>query len=210
MPPIINQQVFTPVNKHLLKTNFKLSEEIERVEHYPYHFIASLNEKDPTPLIWLSAYQYDTISFAGKELLDHCLTLLPNLNYESLVFLLTSFIYVRPSNFKNLIHPAFKLQVLDPVDQLLQNSFGYVLYTYQLEQLYMMATGCNYMEAIGFRKDWNRKIPTARDQAANIILYKNISLASIIADRSPDIHQFMFTPHLNAALRLWKHISLKK
>ena len=208
MPPVIDQQVFTPINKDELKNSFHSSEEIDRVERYPYHFVAHLNDSFPAPLIWLSASQYDSISFAGKESLDDCLTLLPNRSYDSLLFLLTSYQSLKPNNFSKLLQPSFNLLTHDPVNQLLNKSYGYILYSFQLEQLYMMATGCNYMEAITFRKDWNRKTPAARNQAQTIILYNNISLAAIITDRSPDIHQFMFTPQLNAALRLWKYISL--
>lgn len=209
MSSILFQKLFTPETKQFLYTDDCIITDRERLETYPFHLIVSIDQSVQQPLIWSSGSNLDLIAATQGLTFDECLQLLPNKRFNALLFLLTTYQSVRFSAFKNILHPKFRTDLPDPIAQLTEASFGYVLFHHQFEQLYALLTGCNSMQAVTFRKDWNRKLRSAREEAGNIKISHNLTLADMLADRCLCPHQFVYQPNYNAAFRLWKHIHFR-
>lgn len=68
-------------------------------------------------------------------------------------------------------------------------TWGWLCFHSQLEHLYKLATKCNDETAIKFRKDWNKKVISAREHAKNIF-FKDHSLFDLIIESTLNEHAF--------------------
>jgi hypothetical protein len=82
-----------------------------------------------------------------------------------------------------------------------ENTFGKLLYHYQLEQLYCSVTQSSIEEAIAFRKAINLKRHSAFEKAKTIVLPTGESLFDIISEYR--YREFTLYPKLKEALALY-------
>lgn len=87
-----------------------------------------------------------------------------------------------------------------------ENTFGKLLYHYQLEQLYCSLTQSNIEEAVAFRKAINLKRHSAFEKAKTIVLPTGESLFEIITQyRHRD---FTLYPKIKEAIALYNYLNL--
>jgi hypothetical protein len=87
-----------------------------------------------------------------------------------------------------------------------ENTFGKLLYHYQLEQLYCSLTQSNIEEAVKFRKAINLKRHGAYEKAKTIVLPTGESLFEIITQyRHRD---FTLYPKIKEAIALYNYLNL--
>ena len=87
-----------------------------------------------------------------------------------------------------------------------ENTFGKLLYHYQLEQLYCSLTQCNIDEAIAFRKAINLKRHSAFEKAKTIKLPTGENLFEVITQyRHRD---FTLYPKIKEAIALYNYLNL--
>jgi hypothetical protein len=87
----------------------------------------------------------------------------------------------------------------------LENTFGKLLYHYQLEQLYCSITQSNIEEAVSFRKAINLKRHSAFEKAKTIVLPSGESLFEIITQyRHRD---FTLYPKIKEAIALYNYLN---
>ncbi|RAR73807.1 hypothetical protein [Flavobacterium aciduliphilum] len=86
-----------------------------------------------------------------------------------------------------------------------ENTFGKLLYHYQLEQLYCSSTQCNIEEAVNFRKAINLKSHRALEKAKTIVLPTGESLFEVITQyRHRD---FTLYPKIKEAIALYNYLN---
>lgn len=86
-----------------------------------------------------------------------------------------------------------------------ENTFGKLLYHYQLEQLYGSFTECNIEEAVAFRKAINLKSHSAFEKAKTIVLPTGESLFEVITQyRHRD---FTLYPKIKEAIALYNYLN---
>jgi hypothetical protein len=217
MNPLFSNKLFVnqiPIEQIEIGTNEKTLaisilgvNETERINNYPFHLIVYINTTPQIPILIRS--NFIKFSNTGNQYLNfkESLLNLPDINFNNILFLTTTY-RVFSSEQLSMIptyHPNY-LEANQEMNEFFSNSSGYFLYSHQLEQLYCMLTGCNYMEAITFRKDWNLKKPQARAKADKIIVSEGISLAKLIQQRSIENNSFVYNADFGGAYRLWKYI----
>ena len=88
-----------------------------------------------------------------------------------------------------------------------ENTFGKLLYHYQLEQLYCSLTQSNIEEAVAFRKAINLKRHNAFEKAKTIVMPTGESLYDIISEYR--YREFTLYPKLKEALALYTFLHSK-
>jgi len=86
-----------------------------------------------------------------------------------------------------------------------ENTFGKLLYHYQLEQLYCSLTQSNIEEAVAFRKAINIKRHSAFEKAKNIVLPTGESLYDIISEYR--YREFTLYPKIKEAIALYNYLN---
>jgi hypothetical protein len=88
-----------------------------------------------------------------------------------------------------------------------ENTFGKLLYHYQLEQLYCSLTQSSIEDAVAFRKSINLKRHSAFEKAKTILLPTGESLYDIISEYR--YREFTLYPKLKEALALYTFLHIK-
>jgi hypothetical protein len=87
-----------------------------------------------------------------------------------------------------------------------ENTFGKLLYHYQLEQLYCSITQSSIEEAIAFRKAINLKRHSAFEKAKTILLPTGESLFEVITQYR--YRDFTLYPKIKEAIALYNYLNL--
>jgi hypothetical protein len=201
------EQIEIGTNEKTLAISIMGVDETERINNYPFHLIVYINTAQKIPILIKSNF----IKFCntGSQFITfkESLLTLSDLNFNNILFLTTTYQVFSSEQLSIISTYPIYLEANQEMNEFFSNSSGYLLYTHQLEQLYCMLTGCNYMEAITFRKDWNLKKPQARAKADKIIVSEGISLAKLIQQRSIENNGFVYNADFGGAYRLWKYIT---
>lgn len=200
----IEQRIFGPNEKELVLKILGVKE-TEYINNYPYHLLVYLNSVAFLPIIKIAAYEIAGLQKLNLDSFKQCLKMLPTINYDKLLFLTAIYPISRRQQFCDLINDDHKHIKLPELDDFLASSFGYLIYAHQLEQLYCMLTGCNYMEAITFRKDWNLKRTKARERAKEISVSSGFYLSDLIQQRAIEKNQFVYNANFCGAYNLWAY-----
>lgn len=200
------QRIFKPKDNLLLK-KIMGPEEGDRLSHYPYTFLVYLKADENVPIICISGYQND---FENLPSFKKILSTFPVINFNSLLFLATVFGKATNLKWEKIAQTNASGRKASHLDDFFKESFGQIVYAHQLEQLYCMLTGCNYMEAITFRKDWNLKRPIARSAAKHIEIADGLTLANFLDQRTLDENQFVYNANFGSAYHILKAFALKK
>lgn len=199
----MEQLDFGPSDKEALIKLLGIQKE-DFVMSYPYHQILCIKDMDLIPIIVQSSFESKKqlppidIDFF-KQSLKQC----SQPSFAEVLFITT--IYE-----KQLIHDSTftknNFETIPLIDELLTDSFGYLAFAHQMEQLYCMLTGCNYMEAVSFRKDWNIKRPKARELANSIFINADLTLATLLQERCLENNQFVFNANFYGSYLLWSQL----
>lgn len=203
---IIKEQSFDIDNRHKLAGLLKQKDETERINRFTNHTLLFLNIEQPIPLIWISSL-VTTYELPRQSFID-ILRLLPEINFDSLLFALNFYQNFREHDFNQVLNNKINFKSYGKVfDEILAPSFGYLVYAHQLERIYSILTGAGYSEAIVFRKNWNMKRPSTRTMVSAIKLIDNKSLLDMINDNALDQeHFFCFHALRRSAYNLYTHL----
>ena len=166
-----------------------------QIEKYLYNRVICLMSDGEIILDIISS---NTMNNLEEDYFTHKLNHLPYFNYESLLFFTT--ICFNTMNLNRAIDFDKKFNHTS-YNEFFKNTFGYIVYHYQLEHLYCMITGSNTDEAILFRKNWNKK--KNREDAKRLLINNSFSLYDLLFERCFDNNQFLYTPNFSAAYKLW-------
>jgi hypothetical protein len=86
-----------------------------------------------------------------------------------------------------------------------ENTFGKLLYHYQLEQLYGSLTECKWEEAVAFRKSINLKRHSAFEKAKTIVLPTGKNLLEVITHYR--YRDYTLYPKIKEALALFNYLN---
>lgn len=86
-----------------------------------------------------------------------------------------------------------------------ENTFGKLLYHYQLEQLYCSLTKSNIEEAVAFRKAINIKRHSAFEKAKTIVLITGESLFDVL--KQYRLRDFTLYPKIKEAIALYNYLN---
>lgn len=174
------------------------------IDAYPYHHILLINDVEPLPIITKASFDridpevINIVSF--KQSLKEC----ENLSFLEVLFFIK--VYEKQS-FINRVVTKNNFEPIPEIYALLSGSFGFLAFAHQLEQLYCMLTGKNYLESISFRKDWNLKRPKVRKVAESIFVKPGLSLADILQVRCLEQNQFLYNANFSGAYQLWSYLN---
>ena len=201
------EQIEVGTNEKTLAISIMGVDETERINNYPFHLIVYINTVPQIPILIKSSFT--KFCNTGNQFLSfkERLLNLSEQNFNNILFLTTTYQVFSSEQLSIMSTYPIYLESNQEMNEFFSNSSGYLLYTHQLEQLFCMLTGCNYMEAITFRKDWNLKKQQARAKADKIIVSEGISLAKLIQQRSIEINSFVYNANFRGAYRLWKYIT---
>lgn len=171
---------------------------------YPYHQTFCIKDMNLIPIIVQSSLEFNKpLPFINIDSFKQSLKLCNQPSFGEVLFITT--IYekqlINDSTFTNNNFESIPL-----IDELLTDSFGYLAFAHQMEQLYCMLTGCNYMEAVSFRKDWNIKRPKARELANSIFISADFTLANLLQERCLENNQFVFNANFYGSHQLWSQL----
>lgn len=205
--PII-QKVFGPEDSLMVnKILNDLSGSQQYTSESPYHFIVYIDGENPSPIIWIQGskklLEYEKRVPTFKE----SLLQLTQFDFDTILFLTTLYGAYGKMDPLYLMKSSNKLSSIPNVDDFLKNSFGYLLYSHQFEQLVCMLTGMSYNEAILFRKDWNKKKVSVRLATKEILVTDKIMLHQLISERTVEENQFVFNANFRGAYVLWNYIN---
>lgn len=171
---------------------------------HPYHHILCIKDMDFIPIIVLSSLEFNkSLPSINIDSFKQSLKLCNQPSFAEVLFITT--IYEKQS----ITDSTFTNNNFEPIpliDELLTESFGYLAFAHQMEQLYCMLTGCNYMEVVSFRKDWNIKRPKARELANSIFISADLSLAPLLQERCLEKNQFGFNANFHGSYQLWSQL----
>ena len=200
----IEQRIFGPNEKELLIKILGVKE-AEYINNYSYHLLVYLNSAKFLPIIKIAGSEIASLQKLSVDSFQQCLKMIPAINYDNILFLTTIYSISRRPHLRYLINDDQKHIKLTELDDFFASSFGYLIYAHQLEQLYCMLTGCNYIEAITFRKDWNLKRPKARESAKEISVSSGFYLSDLIQERAIEENQFVYNANFGGAYNLWTY-----
>lgn len=200
---LFEQLDFGPADKQSLIKLLGIQKE-DFIMTYPYYHILCIKDMDLIPIIVQPSLEFKkqlppiNIHFF-KQSLKQC----NQPSFAEVLFITT--IYE-----KQLIHDSTftenNFETIPLIDELLTDSFGYLAFAHQMEQLYCMLTGCNYMEAVSFIKDWNIKRPKARELANSIFISADFTLATLLQERCLENNQFVFNANFYGSFQLWSQL----
>jgi hypothetical protein len=174
------------------------------IEPHEDHFIhIAYAIKEESLLVFYIKF-LNNVKELSEESFTNCLTKLNTSNFDELLFLSTYY-GVFLNNEDNLF--AVIKSYNQPKNTLayFKNTFGKLLYHYQLEQLYCSLTNSSIQVAIDFRKSINLKRQVAFEKAKSIKLPTQDSLYDVIKK-----HQhFGFTlyPKLKECITLYEYLN---
>lgn len=171
------------------------------VLEYPFVSMVYLQLNQIYPI----CIQADNVHPCTNASFKDMLLQLPALNFSSILILST--IFGRSELTTAPITNFYEGIAIPAMDDILQSSNGYLIYTHQLEQLYCMLTGCDNTIAVQFRKDWNKKLPEARKLAEQITISDKHNLFDLLMERTLDKHGFVYNANFKGAYRLWSYIT---
>lgn len=177
------------------------AEQWSYVQEYPFVSMVYLQLDRMHPICIQAASVHPCTDISFKDLLLQ----LPALNFSSILMLST--IFGRSELTTAPITNIYEGIAIPAMDDILQSSNGYLIYTHQLEQIYCMLTGCDNTTAMQFRKDWNKKLPKAMKLAEQITISGKHSLFDLLMERTLDKHGFVYNANSKGAFRLWSYIT---
>lgn len=182
-------------------TEYLKSLNIEPQEDQFIHMVYAI--KDEAILVFYIRF-LNNIKELSEGSFINCLSKLDTSNFDELLFLSTYY-GVFLNNEGNLFTVIKSYDQSKNTFAYFKNTFGKLLYHYQLEQLYSSLTNSGIQEAIDFRKSINLKRPIAFEKAKSIKLPTQDSLYDVIKK-----HQYFgctLYPRLKECITLYEYLN---
>ncbi len=181
-------------------TEYQKQQQIETDDFELVHLVYGL--QDDNPIVFYIRFINGTTEFLKYNFTSY----LSQLNKGSFAELLCLVSYY--GFFKENVDNLSLFKVSDTIYKtrcLFENTFGKLLYHYQLEQLYCSLTLSKIEEAVTFRKAINLKRHSAFEKAKTIVLPTGESLYEVITQyRHRD---FTLYPKIKEAITLYNYLN---
>jgi hypothetical protein len=201
--PIKEKIIRVADTKHLFApiiAEYQKAQQIEAEDFQWVHLVYAVQEEKP--IVFYIRF-INGITKLPKESFNNYLTQINKTSFNELLFLVSYY-----SFFKEDEDNLSLLKVLDTSSNTgcyFENTFGKLLYHYQLEQLYCSLTQSKIEEAVTFRKAINLKKRSAYEKAKTIVLPTGESLFEIITQyRHRD---FTLYPKIKEAIALYNYLN---
>jgi hypothetical protein len=181
-------------------TEYQMNQQIKANDFEWVHLVYAL--EDGKPIVFYIRF-INSITELPKVKFTNYLSQLNKVSFAELLYLVSYYGFFKESE-NNL--SLFK--VCDTSSKsacYFENTFGKLLYHYQLEQLYCSVTQSSIEESIAFRKAINLKRPSAFEKAKTILLPTGESLYDIISEYR--YRDFTLYPKIQEALELYTYLN---
>jgi hypothetical protein len=138
-----------------------------------------------------------------KEVLMH----LPEINYDSILFILTLFGFFGDLDPLQKIKDGNRFESIGSLDDILKPTFGYLFYAHQFEQIYSHIPSVNQKEVVSLRKDWNKKNSEAIELVKQTEIKPGYSFYDLLMDRTVEENHFVWNANFKGANHLWNYIN---
>lgn len=170
------------------------------------HYCVYINEPQPILLFHLCG---------GNELLRRTdnfpdlkavLCQLPQMNFESILFVLSNYSVSGKKDPIGLIQKSSNFQSVPAYDDLLTSTYGYLFYKHQLEQLISRVINNRQIDEVQLRKEWNKKLHRTIAEFDKIEVFNGTSLTDFIKARTIEENNFVWNPNYSGAQKLWNYL----
>ena len=177
-------------------------QQLENDEFEWVHLVYGL--QDNKPIVFYIRF-INSIKELPKDKFSDYLSQLNKCSFAELLYLVSYYgFFKEDENNLSLFKVSFASK---KTECYFENTFGKLLYHYQLEQLYCSLTQSTIEEAITFRKAINLKRHNAFEKAKTIVLQTGESLYDIISGYR--YREFTLYPKLKEALALYTFLHSK-
>ena len=203
--PIIEEIISVGETKHLCNsiiTEYQMQQQIETDDFELVHLLYAL--EDDKPIVFYIRF-INSIKELPKDKFSNYLSQLNKGSFAELLYLVSYYgFFKEDENNLSLFKFSFASK---KTECYFENTFGKLLYHYQLEQLYCSLTQSSIEEAVAFRKAINLKRHNAFEKAKTIVLPNGESLYDIISEYR--YREFTLYPKLKEALALYTFLHSK-
>lgn len=183
-------------------TEYQKQQQIETDDFELVHLVYAL--EDDKPIVFYIRF-INSIKELPKDKFSDYLSQLNKCSFAELLYLVSYYGFFKEDEY-NL--SLFKVSFASKKTECyFENTFGKLLYHYQLEQLYCSLTQSSIEEAVVFRKAINLKRHNAFEKAKTIVLPNGESLYDIISEYR--YREFTLYPKLKEALALYTFLHSK-
>jgi len=183
-------------------TEYQKQQQIETDDFEQVHLVYAIHEEKP--LVFYNRFINSNTEFSKKSFSNY-LSQLNKGSFAELLYLVSYYGFFKvDENNLSLFKVSFASK---KTECYFENTFGKLLYHYQLEQLYCSLTQSTIEEAITFRKAINMKRHNAFEKAKTIVLPTGESLYDIISEYR--YREFTLYPKLKEALALYTFLHSK-
>ncbi len=181
---------------------YQKQQQLENDEFRWVHLVYAL--EDGKPIVFYIRF-LNSIKELPKDKFSDYLSQLNKCSFAELLYLVSYYGFFKvDENNLSLFKVSFASK---KTECYFENTFGKLLYHYQLEQLYCSLTQSSIEEAVVFRKAINLKRHNAFEKAKIIVLPNGESLYDIISEYR--YREFTLYPKLKEALALYTFLHSK-
>lgn len=183
-------------------TEYQKQQQIETDDFELVHLVYAVQEDKP--VLFYIRFINSTIELSKNNFSSY-LAQINKSSFNELLYLVSYYGFFKvDENNLSLFKVSFASK---KTECYFENTFGKLLYHYQLEQLYCSLTQSSIEEAVVFRKAINLKRHNAFEKAKTIVLPNGESLYDIISEYR--YREFTLYPKLKEALALYTFLHSK-
>jgi hypothetical protein len=187
---------------NMIKSAFDMTE----IKDYQYAYIINISPKDKN-MVWgfLQSSSENKKTVIGN--IQETLLAYNKYGFYDLLYFATLYLpsIQIPNTFKKNPFIIEPVKNEGSLDKYLSISFGKIIYTYQIEQLYMESTHCDILEAIRVRRNINKKVHSTLKQLTEIKFDEEKSFMQLLKERM--ISDFVYYPNIRFARNLYDLIN---
>ena len=182
-------------------TEYQMQQQIETDDFELVHLVYAL--EDGKPIVFYIRF-INSIKELPKDKFSNYLSQVNKGFFAELLYLVSYYgFFKEDENNLSLFKVSFASK---KTECYFENTFGKLLYHYQLEQLYCSLTQSSTEEAVAFRKAINLKRHNAFEKAKTIVLPNGESLYDIISEYR--YREFTLYPKIKEAIALYNYLNL--
>lgn len=201
--PIIEELINVRDQKHLCASIIAQYQKQQQIDHYEFewvHLVYAVEENKP--VLFYIRFINGTTELP-KNSFSSYLSQINKSSFNELLYLVSYYGFFKEDedNLSLVKVPNTSCNT----KCYFENTFGKLLYHYQLEQLYCSLTQSNIEEAVAFRKAINLKRHSAFEKAKTIVLPTGESLYDIVSEYR--YREFTLYPKIKEAIALYNYLN---
>ncbi len=197
-----------PEDRFMLEKLFqKTYEELNyRERQFPYNYFIFIDLPEPIVILHTQGVEFLEQRANQHYSFKDAVLELPEINYASLLFLSTLYQIITDTNPTNLIAEGKKFEPVFGMQDLFQETYGYLIYSHQTQALICRNSYYSFKDAYFMIRGWNAKRPCKIEKMRKIQIESDVSLTKFIKERSISENQFLLNPNYVGAQKIWNYI----